>query len=107
MTPQDFAYWLKGFFELTNTKRLSETQVAMISEHLDLVFNKKTSDSDVLEENIRLKKELEATKKELELERMKGNKHPAVPPFNPSPFPNIPMPWEPTITCRTGDERIC
>jgi hypothetical protein len=42
MNPQEFAYWLKGFFELTDQKALNETQVQIIKEHLDLVFDKKT-----------------------------------------------------------------
>jgi hypothetical protein len=45
MNPQEFAYWLKGFFELSeasNLKTLNETQVQIIKEHLDLVFEKTT-----------------------------------------------------------------
>lgn len=42
MTTRDFAYWLKGFFELTQTNELSSEQVQDIKNHLDLVFNKET-----------------------------------------------------------------
>jgi hypothetical protein len=42
MNSQEFAYWLQGFFELTNQKTLNETQVQIIKEHLDLVFEKTT-----------------------------------------------------------------
>ena len=42
MNPQEFSYWLKGFFELTDQKTLNETQVQIIKEHLDLVFTKET-----------------------------------------------------------------
>lgn len=42
MTAESFAYWLNGFFELTDAKELTTEQVAMIKEHLQLVFNKET-----------------------------------------------------------------
>ena len=45
MEPRDFVYWLQGLFELTDTKILDEKQVAIIKEHLALVFDKKTSSS--------------------------------------------------------------
>jgi hypothetical protein len=45
MNSLEFAYWLQGFFELTNQKTLNETQVQIIREHLDLVFDKKTTAS--------------------------------------------------------------
>lgn len=38
MTSRDFAFWLQGFFELTNQKTLDEKQVDMIKKHLNLVF---------------------------------------------------------------------
>lgn len=43
MNTQDFCYWLQGFFELTGEDKLSEQQVKMIKEHLQLVFNKQTT----------------------------------------------------------------
>ena len=42
MTPQEFCYWLQGFFEIADPKALDEKQTAMIKEHLDLVFTKVT-----------------------------------------------------------------
>ena len=45
MTPENFAYWLQGFFEMTETNRLSEKQILMIKEHLKLVFEKVTTES--------------------------------------------------------------
>jgi hypothetical protein len=42
MNSLEFAYWLQGFFELTNQKTLNETQVQIIKEHLNLVFEKTT-----------------------------------------------------------------
>jgi hypothetical protein len=42
MEPRDFAYWLQGFFEVSNAKTLNEEQVAMIRAHLDTLFHKVT-----------------------------------------------------------------
>jgi hypothetical protein len=47
MTPENFAYWLNGFFEMTETNKLSENQVLMIKDHLKLVFDKITPDTSV------------------------------------------------------------
>lgn len=42
MTPDNFCYWLQGFFEISNngTNNLSQTQIEIIKDHLDLVMNK-------------------------------------------------------------------
>jgi hypothetical protein len=42
MSPEQFTFWLQGFFELTDSNKLSSNQVKMIKEHLGLVFNKVT-----------------------------------------------------------------
>lgn len=44
MNELSFAYWLKGFFEITNEdgQQLSAQQVQIIKDHLDLVFKKET-----------------------------------------------------------------
>lgn len=42
MTPENFCYWLQGFFELHDPSKLTEEQVGMIKEHLQLTFNKVT-----------------------------------------------------------------
>lgn len=42
MSPEQFTYWLKGFFEISDTNNLSEKQVQIIRDHLDFVFNKVT-----------------------------------------------------------------
>lgn len=47
MTTEQFAYWLKGFFELQNPHSLTGLQVQKIKDHLDLVFDKKTPDRDL------------------------------------------------------------
>ena len=38
MTSRDFAYWLQGFFEVSNTENVTAQQVRMIKQHLNLVF---------------------------------------------------------------------
>jgi len=38
MRSQEFAYWLQGFFELSDAKNLTEDQVKIIKNHLKLVF---------------------------------------------------------------------
>lgn len=42
MTPNDFCYWLKGYFELSGTTQLTDTQLTIIKDHLNLVFTKAT-----------------------------------------------------------------
>jgi hypothetical protein len=42
MTPEQFCFWLHGFFELTGQDELTAPQARMVREHLDLVFTKVT-----------------------------------------------------------------
>lgn len=42
ITPDQFVYWLQGFFEMANPIALNELQTTMIKDHLALVFNKLT-----------------------------------------------------------------
>lgn len=44
MTPEQFTYWLQGFFEISDTDSLTNKQVQIIRDHLNLVFNKVTPD---------------------------------------------------------------
>ena len=44
MEATDFCYWLQGFFELSEDKKLTPKQVEIIKDHLQLVFNKVTPD---------------------------------------------------------------
>lgn len=53
MSPENFCYWLQGFFEISDLNELREDQVKMVKEHLQLVFNKKTSSLEDLS-NIRI-----------------------------------------------------
>ena len=38
MTSKDFAFWLQGFFELSETDELTPRQTEIIKNHLKLVF---------------------------------------------------------------------
>lgn len=38
MTPINFAYWMQGFFEISDSNTLTPEQVKMIRAHLNLVF---------------------------------------------------------------------
>jgi len=42
MTPQEFCYWLQGYFEVSGNETLTPEQVKMVKEHLQLVFRKET-----------------------------------------------------------------
>jgi hypothetical protein len=50
VTHAEFCYWLQGFLELADPKRLTASQVKMIQQHLDLVFTKVTDKKDGLED---------------------------------------------------------
>lgn len=38
MTSRDFAYWLQGFLEISNPQTISESELKVIKDHLQLVF---------------------------------------------------------------------
>jgi len=40
MTPENFCYWLQGFFEISGSNEITSGQAMMIKRHLDLVFHK-------------------------------------------------------------------
>jgi len=40
MTPEQFVYWLQGFFEVTDATTVNQQQVKIIKEHLAKVFNR-------------------------------------------------------------------
>jgi hypothetical protein len=44
MSPENFVYWLNGFFEISGNKTLTEEQVQVLKDHLKLVLTKKTPD---------------------------------------------------------------
>lgn len=47
MTPEQFVYWLKGFYELNEPKNITEKQTLIIKDHLNLVFGKITPDRNI------------------------------------------------------------
>jgi hypothetical protein len=38
MTSRDFAYWLMGYFEISNPETIDKREVELIKKHLNLVF---------------------------------------------------------------------
>ena len=38
MTSRDFAFWLQGFFEVSNAETITKEQTGVIKNHLNLVF---------------------------------------------------------------------
>lgn len=48
MTPENFCYWLQGFFEISKTTEMTALQVEEIKNHLSLVFKKETPDLNEL-----------------------------------------------------------
>lgn len=54
MTPEQFCYWLNGHFDLADNNKLSEEQIKVIREHLEMVFTKKV-EGVMLTEGIELK----------------------------------------------------
>jgi len=42
LSPDNFAFWLQGFFELSGATTLNEQQVQVVKEHLALVMTKTT-----------------------------------------------------------------
>lgn len=44
MSPENFAYWLQGYLEIGNIKKLDEKQIQIIKDHLKQVFTKVTPD---------------------------------------------------------------
>lgn len=44
MTPENFCYWLQGYFEISHTKTLNAMQIQVVQDHLNLIFDKVTPD---------------------------------------------------------------
>ena len=42
MNSKSFCYWLQGFMEVQNPKKLDKIQTQIIKDHLALVFDKQT-----------------------------------------------------------------
>jgi len=88
MTPENFCYWLQGWFELNRTidhrEGISKEGLKVIEEHLQLVFMKVTSEPEIKPINVEEWKKL--------FEEYKKN----------STYPN----WTPLypITCGTSGD---
>ena len=55
MTPENFCYWLQGYFEITDLndkKELNEKQIEIIKNHLQLVLKKVTPDIKINDEKL-------------------------------------------------------
>lgn len=56
MTPEQFCYWLQGFFEIVDDEggiALSCRQVSVIRDHLSLVLDKRTPERKALSDLVR------------------------------------------------------
>lgn len=79
MTPQEFCYWLQGYFELSPTVPLcglTQEQAKVVRDHLQLVFQKVTPT-------------------------------PAVAPLSPRPWEWQPAPYHPPISPICQSESVC
>jgi len=47
MSPENFVYWLQGYFELTHSEELTKEQVKTIKEHIGLVLTKVTPEVEL------------------------------------------------------------
>ena len=47
MSPENFVYWLQGYFELTHSDGLSREQVKIVKEHIGLVLTKVTPEVEL------------------------------------------------------------
>lgn len=46
MNGKEFSYWLKGAFDVSNTKEFTENQTKVIKAHLDLVLSNSQNQND-------------------------------------------------------------
>ena len=60
MTPENFVYWLQGYFEISNeeTHSLNSTKVRVIKEHIALVLKKEMPDKKVFHGTCGISKQL-------------------------------------------------
>ena len=42
MSPENFVYWLQGFLEISGAPDMSEQQLRIVRDHLELVLSKET-----------------------------------------------------------------
>lgn len=108
MTGQEFAYWLQGFFELTEGNKITSKQVKIIKDHLALVFTKVTPDHA---QDLSTAKgpTLEQIVKDLIKAREHNGLPPGGPHTHPNPNPMLPkdFPFNPfEITCADKSPKI-
>jgi hypothetical protein len=79
MTPENFCYWLQGYFELAKTSSFNEEQTLLIKQHLDMVFAHAIDPSLGTPEHVdklrTLHEGLETLKKELAAKATVGHSH--------------------------------
>lgn len=63
MTPEQFTYWLKGFYELNEPESINEKQTLIIKDHLDLVFGKVTPNRNDNNNNMTTSKNVPLSKR--------------------------------------------
>lgn len=54
MTHKEFVIWLHGFLEISEAKELTEKQLQIVKDHLDLFFDKKTPDRKKEEKSFKI-----------------------------------------------------
>lgn len=54
MSPENFAYWLQGYFEISKSEELTKEQVQEIKDHLKLVFLKLTPSVTTQPESVKI-----------------------------------------------------
>ena len=95
MTPENFVYWLQGFFELTenDTQQLDERKVQIIRDHLQLVFDKKTPDRKVVTiiDTPTIDDDIDAIRKMLNRQKEDFT--------SPKPYTFLEAPIHATVTC--------
>ena len=47
VTAENFVYWLNGYFEISNSDKLSKEQVQIVRDHLKLCFDKITPNRSI------------------------------------------------------------
>jgi hypothetical protein len=97
MNSEQFTYWLQGFFELSGSTTLTDSQVLAIKDHLKLVFTKVTPETS---KYILTDKELKDIVKEFKVEDEIGTSTGPL-PWTPGYNPLIQLPCciPHTITC--------
>lgn len=92
MDPLNFVYWLRGYLEIAQPKKIKQAQIDIINKHLDLVLLPVTKMVDLTKvgyEKERVKGLKPAPPTPAELDEALGAVNRWYPPPNPSVFPRI------------------